>query len=668
MAKIWYGGDYNPEQWPRETWDEDMRLFKLAGIDMVTLPVFSWALLQPSEERYEFGWLDEIMAKVSGAGLRVCLATSTAARPAWMAHRHPDILRIDHEGRKRKFGMRNNPCPHSPTYRTYAPRLAERLAQRYGTNPAVAVWHISNEYGGFCYCDTCAAAFRAWLRRRYGTLETLNERWYTNFWSHTYYDWDEIVLPSALSESTTFHALTLDYTRFQSDSLLDCCRLEIEAIRRHSPDIPITTNFMSPSTFKGLNYQEWAKHLDVISWDSYPTNRSHWTEAAFLHDQMRGLKDGQPFMLMEQTPSQVNWQAHCALKKPGMMRLQSYQAVAHGADAVLFFQLRQSRGSTEKFHGAVISHAGHEHTRVFREVAELGQELAKLGDALPGARVPARVALLFDWENWWAIENLSGPSKDWTYMPQIMKYYRGLREQNIAVDVIGPDTDLTKYAVVVAPSLYMLRAGYGARVEAFVAAGGTFVTTFMSGMVDEHDLITLGGYPGDLRRVLGIWVEEFDGLFPDQRNAIVVGDAWPELAGAHAAGLICSILHAETAEVVGTYGDDFYRGTPALTCNRFGAGSAWYIAADPEPAFIARLLKQICQSAGVSPVLEAPAGVEAAIRSRDGRSFLFLLNHRGEPVTADLQGYAGTDLLTGATCTGQVDLPGYGVRLLELCE
>lgn len=664
MPKIWYGGDYNPDQWPRATWNEDMRLFNLAAINIVTLPVFSWALLQPSEEQYEFGWLDEIMAKVTEAGLKVCLATATAAHPAWMAHRHPDILRVDHEGRKRTFGKRGNSCPHSPTYRTYAPRLAGLLAERYGANPAVAVWHISNEYGGYCYCDSCAAAFRVWLRARYGSLATLNERWYTRFWSHTFYDWDEIVPPNALSESTTFHALTLDYARFQSDSLLDCCRLEIDAIRRHSPAVPITTNFMG--SYKPLNYQAWAKHLDVISWDSYPSNRSHWTEAAFGHDLMRGLKNGQPFMLMEQTPSQVNWAPYCALKKPGMMRLQSYQAVAHGADTVMFFQLRQSRGSSEKFHGAVISHAGHEHTRVFREVAELGQELVKLGDALPGARVPARAAIFFDWENWWAMENVSGPSKDWTYMPQVLKYYRALREQNIAVDVIGPDTDLSGYAVVVAPSLYMLRAGYGDRVEAFVANGGTFVTTFMSGLVDENDLVTTNGYPGDLRRVLGIWVEEFDGLFPDQRNAMVVSKDLPELVGAHEVGLICSILHAETADVVGTYRDDFYAGTPALTRNRFGSGSAWYIAADPDPSFVAGLMQHVCASAGISPALGAPAGVEVALRTRDGASFLFVLNHNPGPVTVDLAAYSGIDLLTGADRAGQMDLPGFGVAILSL--
>jgi beta-galactosidase len=421
LPRVFYGGDYNPDQWPREVWDEDMRLFKLAHINVATLPVFSWALLQPDETHYDFGWLDEIVELLWKNGVFVCMATSTAAHPAWMARRYPDLLRVDFQGRKRKFGARHNSCPNSPSYRTFAPKLAGALAERYQHHPALAAWHVSNEFGGACYCENCAAAFRVWLQRRYGSLDEVNERWYTRFWGHTFYDWEEIVPPNALSESwspgrTFFQGLALDYARFNSDSMLGCYRLEHDVLKQVTPGVPVTTNFMG--TYNELDYFAWAPYLDIVSWDSYPSNEADPAEVALRHDLMRGLKGGQPFMLMEQAPSQVNWQDYCSLKPPGLMRLHSYQAVAHGADAVMFFQLRQSRGSAEKYHGAVISHAGHEQTRVFRDVAELGSELEALGDAFLGARAEAEVAIVFDWENWWAVELSNGPSRDLKYIPQ----------------------------------------------------------------------------------------------------------------------------------------------------------------------------------------------------------------------------------------------------------
>jgi beta-galactosidase len=667
LPKVWYGGDYNPDQWPREVWEEDMRLFKLAHIDVATLPVFSWAKLQPEEDRYDFGWLDEVLDLMGRNSIYACLATSTAAHPAWMARKYPDVLRVDFEGRKRRFGRRHNSCPNSPTFRHYSVRLAEKLAERYKDHPTLVAWHVSNEYGGYCYCDNCAAAFRVWLKERYGTLEELNRRWNSAFWNHTFFDWEEIVPPNALSEhyspdSTAFQAISLDYCRFQSDSLLECYRLEYEAIKRHSPDVLVTTNLMH--RFKQLDYFKWAKYLDIVSWDSYPQNDQNLADYAMWHDLMRGLKRGQPFMLMEQTPSQVNWAAYCGLKRPGVLRLWSYQAVAHGADTVMYFQLRQSLGSLEKFHGAVIAHAGHEHTRVFREVSELGRELAALNDAVIDGRTEARVAILFDWENWWALEYSAGPSKDLKYLPQVEKYYRALWQQNIPVDFVSPEMELDKYAVLVAPVAYLLQPGYAAKVEAFVARGGTFLTTFMSGLVDENDRVVPGGYPGELRKVTGVWVEEFDPLFPGMQNEIRVEGTVPELAGTHRAELLCSIMHAETAEVVGVYGQDFYAGTPALTRNRFGEGWAWYVGADPEAPFVARLLAHICAEQGIRPLMWVPAGVEVTRRSKDGRALTFILNHNSDPVTVDLGARSRTDLLRGEPITGKIGLSGRDVLIL----
>lgn len=670
LKKIWYGGDYNPEQWGRSIWDEDARLFKLAGIDVATVNVFTWALLQPSEEEYDFSMLDHLLEKLGSNGVSVCLGTATAAHPAWMAKRYPGVLRVDWEGRKRQFGGRHNSCPNSPVYRKYAARLADKLAERYRDHPGLVMWHVSNEYGGYCYCEQCAAAFREWLRNRYGTLGVLNLAWYTSFWGHTFYDWDEIVPPNMLSEGVHWNykrsnqnSISLDYFRFQSDSLLACYQLEAEAIRKHSA-VPITTNFMG--AYKELDYMKWAKAIDVISWDSYPAPNQPPARNAWMHDLMRGLKEGQPFMLMEQTPSHANWQPYCKLKRNGEIKKWSYQAIARGADTVMFFQLRKSAGSCEKMHGAVIEHAGHEHTRVFRECAELGQELQRLGDKLIGARVEAKVAILFDWDNWWALELSSGPSNDMDYVNEVFKFYEVLFEANIQTDTIGLDADFSSYEILIAPVMYMVKPGFAAKAEAFVKAGGTFVTTYFSGIAGESDVVPLGGYPGELRSLLGIWAEETDALYPDESNRIVMKAMEGEFPSAsYSCSFLCDLIHAESAEVVAEYGDDFYAGMPAVTVNRFGAGQAWYIATSPEKAFLQQLLSKLCKDKGIKPLLPRSAGIEVSRRVKGDSSFTFVINHLPKEATLDVGTLEGLELLRNAPVQGALTLPPYGVAIVE---
>ncbi|NWL86987.1 beta-galactosidase [Paenibacillus sp. 79R4] len=668
LPKIWYGGDYNPEQWDPETWKEDERMFKLAGIDVATINVFSWAMLQPDEVTYDFSALDETMDRLYKSGVYVCLATSTAAHPAWMAKKYPDVTRVDGQGRKRSFGGRHNSCPNSPTYRKYAALMAGKLAERYKDHPGLLVWHVSNEYGGYCYCDNCAKAFRVWLKERYGTIDRLNHAWNTRFWGHTFYDWDEVVPPNELSEEwdgnrTNFQGISLDYRRFQSDSLLDAYRLEYEEIKKYTPDIPVTTNMMG--LYPELDYFKWAEYLDVISWDNYPALDTPVSYTAMTHDLMRGLKSGQPFMLMEQTPSQQNWQAYNSLKRPGVMRLWSYQAVAHGADTVMFFQLRRSIGACEKYHGAVIEHVGHEHTRVFRECAELGQELHVLSDKLLDARAHAKVAILFDWENRWAVGLSSGPSVALDYVKEVHKYYDALFEMNIEADMAGVHEDLSKYDIVIAPVMYMVKEDFAKKMEDYVAAGGTFVTTFFSGIVNENDLVTLGGYPGELRPLLGIWAEEIDALFPDQHNQIVMKQTWGELQGKYECGLLCDLIHAEGAKVLAEYGSDFYQGMPVLTVNKYGKGKAYYVASSPEAAFLKGFLANLCAEKGIEPLLNAPAGVETTQRVNEGVSYLFVLNHNAADVEVDLGSKKAVDLLTSESVSGRMVIPGRGVKILE---
>ena len=526
FKRILYGGDYNPNQWPKDIWQEDMRIFKDAHINTATINVFSWAKIQPSEHEYNFDELDEIVDMLSKENYDIVFATSTAALPGWMVRKYPEVMFTDYEGRQHKFGGRHNACPNSFVFKHYARELAYKLAERYADNPHVTCWHVSNEYGNECFCENCQKAFRVWLKDKYKTIDALNRAWNMEFWGHTVYDWDDVVPPNALSdgigsEKTAFAGISIDYRRFYSDSQLACFKMERDAIRSVKPDAFVTTNLMG--TFKGLDYFKWAKEMDVVSWDNYPSYDTPWSSIAMTHDLMRGLKD-EPFMLMEQTPSQQNWQKYNSLKRPGQMRAQSYQTLAHGADTIQFFQLRRSVGGCEKFHGAVIAHAGSENTRVFREVAQLGAELESFGDRTLGSRNEAEVGLIFDWDNYWALEYTSGPSEDLKYVDQIHQYYQYFYKKNIGVDMIPVDADFSKYKIVVAPVLYMVKDGMKEALENFVKNGGILITTFMSGIVGQSDNVYLGGYPGPLREMAGVWVEEIDALAPEQKNKAKFAD------------------------------------------------------------------------------------------------------------------------------------------------
>lgn len=643
VKKMLYGGDYNPEQWDEAVWEEDMRMFRLAGIDCVTLNVFSWAALQSDEVTYHFERLDKIMELVRKNNLKVVLATSTAAHPAWMAKKYPEVLRTEFNGMKRKFGSRHNSCPNSPVYQKYSVALARKLAERYGTYDNIAAWHISNEYGGECYCENCEKAFRVWLKEKYGSIEALNKAWNTSFWGHTFYDWDEIVVPNLQSEHfaqdrTTFQGISLDYRRFNSDSILHNYLGEYEAVKAVTPHIPVTTNLMG--FYKALDYQKWAGYMDVVSWDNYPDPTDPPALVAMRHDLMRGLKQGAPFMLMEQTPSVTNWQSYNLLKRPGDMRLISYQAVAHGADTVMFFQMRRSIGACEKFHGAVIDHVGTENTRVFREVSQLGEELKQLGEATLDSRTPSKVAMLVDWDNWWALEYSAGPSCDLKYMDELANYYTALYDNNISVDIISAQDPLDDYKVVIAPVMYMTKPGADEKIRKFVSEGGTFVTTFLSGLVDEHDLVITGGYPGKLRDILGIWVEETDALPSYMKNSF----SWNEKS--YECGLICDIMHMENAKALASYDKDFYKGTPVLSRNEFGKGHAYYVATRAGQDFYADFLKKVLEEQGVEPVFKPCKGVEITLRRKEGTNFLFFLNHNPQE-TVLIAEKPGTDLLTG---------------------
>ena len=491
-ARIRYGGDYNPEQWPRHVWDEDVRLMVEAGVNLVTVGVFSWAQLEPAERVYSFAWLHELLDLLGEAGIGVDLATPTAAPPPWLSTRYPDVLPVDVRGARYSHGSRQHFCVCSATYRTRARRIVERLVSEVGSHQALEMWHVHNEYAchvPYCYCDNHAQAFRAWLQRRYGSVEALNDAWGTAFWSQRYGDFTEVV-PPRLAPTFVNPGQELDYKRFSSDAFLEEFLEERQILRSARPDIPVTTNFMG--FFKPLDYFAWASELDVVSTDNYadPADPDGMMLSAMHYDLVRSLNKNVPWMVMEQTPFRVNWRQHNSGKVPGQMRAMSYQALARGANGVLFFQWRASRTGAEKFHSAMVSHSGMA-SPVWAEVAGLGGELAHLG-SFDGASVEARVALVFSWANWWALEAPAKPANDLSMTDQVSWMYRPLFQAGVTVDFCRPDEPLGHYEVVLVPSLYLAGQAEGANLVSYVERGGAAVVSFWSGIVDEMDAVHLG--------------------------------------------------------------------------------------------------------------------------------------------------------------------------------
>ena len=630
QGALWHGADYNPEQWLEtpQILEKDLRLMNLAAMSSSTIGIFSWAMLEPREGEFHFDWLEKIVADLTQNGQKIVLATPSGAKPNWMARKYPEIRRVSAKGEREAQQNRHNHCPSSPVYRQKIAALNEELAQRFGAHQAVLAWHLSNEYGGECHCDLCFGAFQNWLKARYNNdLDALNQAYWSRFWSHTYGEWEEINFIDA-----PVHGLKLDWQRFTTHQCVDFMRHEIAALRQFS-SLPVTTNMMGGYT--GLDYTKFAPHLDFISWDSYPNwgagengdESGAACAAALAHDFFRALKK-QPFWLMECCPAQTNWQPISKAKAPGVQRLAAWQTVAHGGDAVMYFQWRQSRGSSEKFHGAVVSHESSENTRVFREVAALGAELKALGE-IAGSRVEAEVAVIWDCENLWAIWGEQGPRNVGKNPSEtINDFYQPLWKRGIAVDVVNSEVDFSNYKLVVAPMLYMLKSGVAQRLTEFVRAGGTLVTTYWSGLANESDLCFLGGFPGPLREVLGIWVEETDTLHPHQSNRVKVEAPELDLRGEWEARDYCDILHAENAHVLATYQSDFYAGSPALTRNDFGKGAAFYIAARLETRFQDQFLAGLTQKLNLKRAWddELPIGVVAQKRVSDEREWVWLSN------------------------------------------
>lgn len=665
--RVYHGGDYNPDQWDDATIDEDMRLFKKARINLVTLPVFSWAKLEPEEGVYNFGWLDKLMDKFQEHGLKVCMATPTTAQPAWLSKKYPEILPVEKSGRKRTHGMRVFFCVNSPKYRERAAAIAEEMAKRYSNHPALSLWHVANEYGTHCYCPTCEGKFRVWLKEKYHTVENLNEKWHTSFWGKTVYDFDEIMLPTECNDDNRFNPIVnLEYMRFMTDSTIDCFENEAAILKKYSPNLTVQTNISGH--IEKLDQFKMVQHMDIAAWDNYPAPTQDKSFTAFKLDLMRGLKGGESFMMQEQSPNQQNWQQYSKLKRPGELRMLSYQAIAHGSDTCLYFQLRQSIGGEEMYHGAVISHAGTEDTRIFRECTQIGEELDRIGDTFLGGRTPSDAAMIFDWDNWWSLEFASKrclPIDNFNYLKKMERYHKTFFERNLPMDIISVDMDFNQYKLIVAPYLFLLKEGVAEKLNAFVEQGGTLITSIMAGNVDEYHRATFGAYPGPLREAAGLWVEETDPLFNDEKNQMIMEDGQIGLDKTYQCMTACDIIHTEGAKVLATYGKEFYATTPCLTVHSYGKGHVYYIATEPDDKFLMDFIGKVCEESKVKAPYKTEGNVELTVRINEKNKTVFLLNHSKEEVgKMELGAEEFTDLITGQKVTKTVEIKPYDVMVL----
>ncbi|MEU8223261.1 beta-galactosidase [Kribbella sp. NPDC048915] len=639
---LWYGGDYNPEQWDPAVWKEDVDLMRRAGVNLVTVGVFSWSSLEPAPGEYTFSWLDQVLELLHDGGVRVDLATPTASPPPWFSRLHPEALPVTPDGVRLTHGSRDTYCACAPAYRDAARGITGALAERYADHPALAMWHVHNEYGTTCYCSFAAERFRAWLRSRYGSLDRLNEAWTTAFWSQGYADWADIE-PPRTTQYLVNPTQYLDYRRFWSDELL-AAYLEQKAEIRARSAAPITTNFV----FGGwvpVNHARWAAAVDVVAIDHYPDRADTGAEeqTAFGADLARAWAGGKPWLLMEQAAGGLNDGRRWHTKEPGRMARHSLSHVARGSKGALFFQWRASRGGAEMYHSAMVPHAGPDSAR-FREVVQLGSELSRLTEVAE-SNVVADVAILWDAECWWAMQGTHLPSSELDYLAAVRAAHRHFWRADVTVDFAAPDADLSAYRVVVVPSLYLVSDEAAANLAGFVERGGQLVVGYFSGIVDPDARVRLGGYPGAFAELLGVRVEEF---YP-----LADGVA---LASGGRGRLWSEDVQAVSCEVVDRYAGGVLDGKPAITRRRVGAGTAWYVSTELDDATAANLVAQLIQSSAAGEAVET-------VRRRAGdTTWTFYINHGDAEVVVPA---AGAELVTGATVAGELAIPGGGYAVVR---
>lgn len=646
QERIWYGGDYNPDQWPEEVWDDDVRLMKKAGVNLVSVGIFSWAKIETSEGVYDFDWLDRIIDKLGEAGIAVDLASATASPPMWLTQAHPEVLWKDYRGDVCQPGARQHWRPTSPVFREYALKLCRAMAEHYKGNPYVVAWHVSNEYGchnRFDYSEDAEHAFQQWCEERYGTIDAVNDAWGTAFWAQRMNDFSEIVPPRFIGDGNFMNpGKLLDFKRFSSDALKAFYIAERDTLAEITPDLPLTTNFMVSASGSVLDYDDWGDEVDFVSNDHYfIPGEAHLDELAFSASLVDGIARKDPWFLMEHSTSAVNWREINYRKEPGQLVRDSLAHVAMGADAVCYFQWRQSKAGAEKFHSAMVPHAG-EDSAVFRDVCELGADLNKLSDeGILGSRLAkSRVAVVFDYESEWATEHTATPTRHVHHVDEPLAWFRALADQGVTADVVPVRGAWDGYEMVVLPSVYLLSEETTRRVRDYVVGGGRLVVTYYTGISDEKDHVWLGGYPGSIRDVVGVRVEEFMPMGDDFTG---VPDRLGLSNGAVAhdiADVIGSV--DESATVLATFKDNPWTGmdgVPAIVANTFGEGRSVYVGARLGRDGIALSLPEILDSLGMTEAGGNDGRVLHVEREgADGSRFVFSFNRTHETVRVPVEG------------------------------
>ncbi|WP_270198520.1 beta-galactosidase [Bifidobacterium pseudocatenulatum] len=646
QERIWYGGDYNPDQWPEEVWDDDVRLMKKAGVNLVSVGIFSWAKIETSEGVYDFDWLDRIIDKLGEAGIAVDLASATASPPMWLTQAHPEVLWKDYRGDVCQPGARQHWRPTSPVFREYALKLCRAMAEHYKGNPYVVAWHVSNEYGchnRFDYSEDAEHAFQQWCEERYGTIDAVNDAWGTAFWAQRMNDFSEIVPPRFIGDGNFMNpGKLLDFKRFSSDALKAFYIAERDALAEITPDLPLTTNFMVSASGSVLDYDDWGDEVDFVSNDHYfIPGEAHLDELAFSASLVDGIARKDPWFLMEHSTSAVNWREINYRKEPGQLVRDSLAHVAMGADAVCYFQWRQSKAGAEKFHSAMVPHAG-EDSAVFRDVCELGADLNKLSDeGILGSRLAkSRVAVVFDYESEWATEHTATPTQHVHHVDEPLAWFRALADQGVTADVVPVRGAWDDYEMVVLPSVYLLSEETTRRVRDYVVGGGRLVVTYYTGISDEKDHVWLGGYPGSIRDVVGVRVEEFMPMGDDFTG---VPDRL-ELSNGAVAHDIADVIGSVdgTATVLETFKDDPWTGmdgAPAIVAHTFGEGRSVYVGARLGRDGIALSLPEILDSLGMAEAGGNDGRVLHVEREgADGSRFVFSFNRTHETVRVPVEG------------------------------
>jgi beta-galactosidase len=659
-----FGVDYYPEHWPQERWATDARLMQEAGINVVRLAEFAWSYLEPRPGYFDFAWLDKALDILYAHGIQAILGTPTASPPPWVMAMYPDAYRVSQEGMRLTYGNRREYCPTHPGYRERSRIITRAMAEHYANHPAVIGWQTDNEFSGHCFCPICRGEFQSWLRQKYGSLEALNAAWGTAFWSHVYTEWSQIPLPLKTG-GVPNPGLDLDYRRFMSDAYVRFQQEQVDILRQLCPRHFVTHNFMGFG-FDQINYFDLARPLDFVAWDNYP--RGFWDMQAHVApspialscDTMRGLKH-QNVWVMEQQAGPSGWETVGVTPRPGELRLWAYQAIAHGADAIIFFRWRTARFGTEQYWHGILDHHGQPGRR-YAEIKAIGAELKRVGEEILGTENRAQVAMLLSYDTRFAF-HIQPNHADFRYPELFGSYYAALHRRNIAVDIVPPTADLSPYRLVLAPALYVLGRDAAANLRRYVENGGVLLVTARSGVKDEANAVVNMPLPGLLAEVCGVQVDEYN-VLPGDVNVPL---EWPGLgadAGTGHARLWCDVLSPTTAETVARYGGEYHAGRPAITRNRFGQGQAVYVGTLGDGALHDAVIGWLVGVTSVAPVLTTPAGVEAVARWKGDRRLLFLLNHADQAHAVDLPGPMA-ELLTGQVVGPQITLPAKGVMLLR---